>query len=67
MKSKKILCYCSNCGAELLRYPSQKNNNSFCSKECKSIYFSTHFKGDKNPNYGKKMEHRTKRKSIIEK
>lgn len=56
IKSKKILCNCAHCEAEIQKTPSEikrsKTGNVFCNKSCAASYNNSHFKtGENNPNY----------------
>lgn len=55
-RSKKILCNCAHCNAEIEKTPSEikksKSGNVFCNKSCATSFNNTKYKsGKNNPNY----------------
>jgi hypothetical protein len=48
---KKIIA-CTQCEAELLRFPSQILDNNFCDSLCYGKWKSENFQGNGNPNHG---------------
>lgn len=51
-KGGKRTIPCTQCGAELLRFPSLIHEKNFCSDACYGKWRSENFKGEANPNYG---------------
>jgi hypothetical protein len=51
-KGGKQLIQCTQCGQEVLRFPSQVHKSNFCSDKCYSDWKSENFKGKDNPNFG---------------
>lgn len=52
----KVVCYCANCGKQILKTPAEiknsKTGNVFCNKSCACSYNNSHFrKGENNPNW----------------
>jgi hypothetical protein len=43
---------CTQCGAELLRFPSLIRDKNFCGFVCHGLWLSENRKGDQNPNFG---------------
>ena len=43
---------CTQCGVELVRFPSLIHEMNFCSDECYGAWRSENFKGEANPNHG---------------
>lgn len=63
-----ILVNCSNCGAEIYKFPSliKKSRNLFCGNKCRIEHSKGKGIGKDNPNFGKKWDaERKKRQSEI--
>lgn len=43
---------CTQCGAELVRFPSLIHEMNFCGDKCYGTWRSENFKGEANPNHG---------------
>jgi hypothetical protein len=64
----KILIKCTECGKELLRYPSHINTSTpVCSQACKGVLQSRTHTGVNNNNFGKKwsLEQRTRQSNLV--
>lgn len=58
---------CAYCQQVISRYGNPKSKLLFCSRKCKGQYWSLHFSGENNSNYGKKWsdEKKSKQSQII--